>query len=582
VLPDQRNLNAGSLELLRALRKNDAVNLLLIKIFTQGAKCMLRIIASAVTVGLALFAALPAHAERRLALVMGNGAYKTAPLANAVNDARLIADRLQAERFEIFPYYNASQKDMKRAVVEFTSAVRGSGMDTVVFIYYAGHGVQVNGENYLIPADASIDKEGDVDIESVGVSSLMSALERLETRLKIVVLDACRTNPFGYARSGDRGLARIDAPSGSIVAFSTAPGKSAQDGEGGHSLYTTALAEALGEPGLKIEDVFKKARVAVSAATNGEQTPWESTSLMGDFYPAGEKAGSGEQVAALKNVATKPRPEPDQRRTAALTAPLTAPLANPPVETASFRDCGDCPEMVPVPTGTFMMGSAENESERLGDEGPQHRVTIARPFAIGKYAVTFAEWDACVADGGCGGYKPSDNGWGRGDHPVIYVFWRDAQNYVRWLRAKTGMAYRLPSEAEREYAARAGTSTPFWWGTAISTSQANYNGDYTYGNGKKGQNRAATLPVSSFEPNPWGLYQMHGNVWEWADDCFHGGYYAPPTDGSAWKGGLCFLHVIRGGSWQDAPAWLRSARRLGWVTRWRHVGFRVARSMEPQ
>ena len=564
---DQRNLNAGSLELLSTLRNNDAVNRFTADTdIAQGAKSMLRIIAGAAAVAFALFSAFPAQAERRVALVIGNGAYKTAPLANAVNDARLIAERLQAERFEIFSYYNASQKEMKRAVVEFTSAVRNGGRDTVAFIYYAGHGVQVNGENYLIPSDASIDNEADVDIESVGVSSLMSALERVETRLKIVVLDACRTNPFGYARSAARGLARIDAPSGSIVAFSTAPGKAAQDGEGGNSLYTSALAAALAEPGLKIEEVFKKARVAVATSTQGEQTPWESTSLMGDFYPAGEKAGA----------------EAAQPRTAALAAPQ-APLAlpeKPNEEFQSFRDCAACPEMTSIPAGSFMMGSPEGEPGRLADEGPQHKVTISRPFAIGKYAVTFAEWDACVADGGCGGYKPGDNGWGRGDRPVIFVSWGDAQAYVAWLSAKTGKTYRLPTEAEWEYAARAGTSTPFWWGTTISPDQANYNGLFAYADGETGRNRAATLPVKSFQPNPWGLYQMHGNVWEWAEDCWHGRYSAPPTDGSAWKSGICLLHVIRGGSWWDAPAWLRSARRLGWVTRVFTIGFRVARSME--
>src|SRR5262249_41234217 len=154
------------------------------------------------------------------------------------------------------------------------------------FIFYAGHGVQVKGENYLIPVDEQIRSEADVDIDAVSLSSIMSMLENTETRLAIVVLDACRDNPFGYARGGLRGLARIDAPAGSLSAFSTAPGKAAQDGPfGGNSPYTTALAEAMAAPGLKIEEVFKKVRVAVREKTKGEQTPWESTSLTGEFYP---------------------------------------------------------------------------------------------------------------------------------------------------------------------------------------------------------------------------------------------------------------------------------------------------------
>ena len=148
--------------------------------------------------------------------------------------------------------------------------------------------------------------------------------------------------------------------------------------------------------------------------------------------------------------------------------------------------------------------------------------------------MTFDEWDACVADGGCNGYQPSDEGWGRGRRPVINVSWDDAKAYVAWLSNKTGKTYRLLSEAEREYVTRAGTTTPFWWGSSISTSQANYDGTNTYGSGVKGEFRHETLPVDSFQPNPWGLYQVHGNVWEWVEDCYHESYAGAPSDGSAW------------------------------------------------
>jgi hypothetical protein len=225
--------------------------------------------------------------ERRIALIMGNSAYKQTPLANSASDARLMASRLRSQQFTVFDHYDAGQKDMKRAVQAFSQKIQEAGGDAVVFIYYAGHGVQVKGENYLIPVDANIHTEGDIDIDAVSVSSVMSMLDSTHPRLSVVVLDACRTNPFGYSRSADRGLARVDAPSGSLVAFSTAPGRAAKDGDGGNSPYTAALAQTLGEPGLKIEEVFKKVRVAVQAATNGEQVPWETTSLTGDFYPAG-------------------------------------------------------------------------------------------------------------------------------------------------------------------------------------------------------------------------------------------------------------------------------------------------------
>ncbi len=252
-------------------------------------------------------AAFAEGSKNRVALVIGNSAYiRHAALANPVNDAKLMADRLKAQGFEVFAAYDAGQRDMKRAVQSFAASLRERGKDAVAFIFYAGHGVQVKGENYLIPVDEHIASEADVDIDAVSLSSIMSMLENTQTRLAIVVLDACRDNPFGYARGGLRGLARVDAPSGSLVAFSTAPGKAALDGpDGVNSYYTAALAQAMADPGLKIEEVFKKVRIAVREKTKGEQTPWESTSLTGDFYPAGEKVAAPEaaqQIAAAKPV----------------------------------------------------------------------------------------------------------------------------------------------------------------------------------------------------------------------------------------------------------------------------------------
>jgi formylglycine-generating enzyme required for sulfatase activity len=212
--------------------------------------------------------------------------------------------------------------------------------------------------------------------------------------------------------------------------------------------------------------------------------------------------------------------------------------------------------MVVVPAGKFMMGSTPSEIAALHsadfwkNEGPQHEVTIAQPLAIGRYAVTFAEWDACVADGGCNGYRPDDEGWGRGKLPVINVSWDDAKAYALWLSGKTGKTYRLLSEAEREYAARAGTTTAFWWGSSISTSQANYEGNCTFAGGAKGVYREKTVSVDSFAPNPWGLYNVHGNVWEWVEDCWHETYQGAPVDGSAWTTACTdgSARVARGGA----------------------------------
>jgi formylglycine-generating enzyme required for sulfatase activity len=240
--------------------------------------------------------------------------------------------------------------------------------------------------------------------------------------------------------------------------------------------------------------------------------------------------------------------------------------------------------MIVVPSGNFTMGSPSSEPERDDNEA-QVRVTIAKPFAAGKFAVTFDEWDACVADGGCGGYKPPDNGWGRGRRPVINVSWNDAQKYVSWINGKTGKTYRLLSEAEREYVTRAGTTTPFWWGSSISPTQANYewSADPYKGGGSKGEYRRKTLPDDSFEPNPWGLYQVHGNVWEWTQDCYDKDNSSNPGDGSARTRGDCNFRVIRGGSWIVVPRSLRAAYRFRFTTvnRDNVLGFRVGRTLTP-
>ena len=238
-------------------------------------------------------------------------------------------------------------------------------------------------------------------------------------------------------------------------------------------------------------------------------------------------------------------------------------------------------EMVVVPAGSYLMGSPSSEERRFDHEGPVHRVTISEPFAVGVHEVTFDEWGACVSAGGCGGYRPDDQGWGRGRRPVINVSWEDAQRFVEWLREETGEPYRLLSEAEWEYVARAGTSTPFHTGRTISTSQANYDGNYTYGNGRKGEYRERTVPVGSFGANAFGLHDVHGNVWEWVQDCWNDSYRGAPSDGSAWERGDCSRRVVRGGSWLSEPWYLRSADRFGFDSgsRGYKLGFRVARRL---
>ena len=236
-----------------------------------------------------------------------------------------------------------------------------------------------------------------------------------------------------------------------------------------------------------------------------------------------------------------------------------------------FRDCAQCPQMVVVPAGSFMMGSKE-----FSDEGPPHRVTIAEAFAVGVHETTFAEWDACRRAGGCT-HGPNDGGWGRETRPVIDVSWEDAQQYVRWLSRTTGKRYRLPSESEWEYAARAGTATRYWWGDSPGGGRANCRGCW------RGWNDDGTMPVGSFVANPFGLHDVHGNVWEWVEDCWRGSHAKAPGDGGArTRGGECGSRVLRGGSWIYTMRGVRAAVRFGAYPGIRSddVGFRVARVMD--
>ena len=234
----------------------------------------------------------------------------------------------------------------------------------------------------------------------------------------------------------------------------------------------------------------------------------------------------------------------------------------------NFRDCPVCPKMVVVAAGRFSMGS-----EASSDETPIHDVTFDRAFAVGKFEVTFAEWDACVADGACS-HVPDDFGFGRQSRPVIDVSWNDVTNtYLPWLSRKAGRTYRLLSEAEWEYVARAGSRTVYAWGDDIGTGRANCDRC-----GSAWDNRQ-TAPVGSFAANAFGVHDLHGNVWEWTQDCYQDSYIGASANGAARGRAGCQTRVVRGGGWSDRPRYLRSAIRYGDPPSYRgnYVGFRVAR-----
>ncbi|MGA7326834.1 MAG: SUMF1/EgtB/PvdO family nonheme iron enzyme [Rhodomicrobium sp.] len=535
-------------------------------------------------------------AEKRVALVIGNSDYANVPrLPNPVKDAGAIADALARPGFDVTHIDNVSVAGMRKALAAFENKTNGADW---ALVYYAGHGMEMDGKNWLVPIDATLGKASDVADEAI---QLDRVLERVHSAnlLRIVILDACRNNPFlariimgqGQTRSIARGLAPIQPHPGEVVFYAARDGHVALDGHGAHSPFAQALLNALNKPGLELGLFFREVTSDVLEATAPEvQEPFVYGSL-----PRQQYYFTAPALVVPKLLEPEKRTEPQ----IAVVAPpkpmrdacdgILVPVALSPKKSCirpgsgqSFKDCPNCPEMVVVPSGSFMMGSSENDSEHQSNEGPQHQVTISEPFAVGKYAVTFAEWDACVTGGGCGGYRPKDQGWGRDDRPVINVNWNDTKAYVSWLSARTGKIYRLLSEAEFEYAARSGATTPFWWGTSATTDQANYNGNEA-GSREKVEFRQKTMRVFSFQPNAWGLYQVHGNVWTWAQDCWVDNYYNAPIDGSANAANDCSRRVLRGGSWNFGPAFSRATSRY-WYTsdsRYPNFGFRLARTLHP-
>jgi formylglycine-generating enzyme required for sulfatase activity len=611
---------------------------------------MLAFIASVIaTIGL-VGAAL---AQKRVALVIGNSAYKYAgELPNPKNDAADISAVFRKLGFQVVDGIDLDKTAFDRKVRDFATALQGA---EVGVFFYAGHGMQVGGQNYLVPIDAELSSEAALDFEMVRLDLVHRSMER-ETQTNIIFLDACRNNPLERSlrramgtRSAaiGRGLAAVESGIGSLISFSTQPGNVAADGTGPNSPFASALVRHLSDPD-DLGAILIAVRNDVMQATQRQQVPWEHSALTGRFYFSrtvasdpvkvgpGRQSEAAEAWAAVKdstNVAvlaayiaryketfyaelararieelnkqqfavakTEPeqkikRPEPVEQKTALVETPTQKALSptRPPKPLTvdeerslkpkdAFQECDDCPAMVVVPPGEFLMGSPETEESRDAGEGPQHRVTIAKPFAVGKFELTFAEWDVCVAVGQCK-HKPGDEGWGRGKRPVINVSWDDiTREYLPWLQRKTGKAYRLLTDPEWEYAARAGTKTPFATGATISTIQANYDGTTAYGNGKKGLYRQRTVEVGVFAASPFGLNDMHGNVWEWVQECY--GYSGPSTDGAAVTFGDCTRRILRGGSWSSAPQDLRSASRdkITPDTRNRYIGFRVARTLSP-
>ncbi|MBX2854917.1 MAG: SUMF1/EgtB/PvdO family nonheme iron enzyme [Rhodobacteraceae bacterium] len=467
-----------------------------------------------------------ALAETRVALVVGNNAYRhVGSLRNPINDAQDISETLRGLGFKVFTLTDQTEAAFLTAFDAFEAELDNAD---AAFFYYSGHGVEIEGRNYVVAVDAQVggSAQGFVQIDSL--------LERMRAKSKVSValLDACRDNPMagvsfdlagvGQVKAG-RGLQPVGlleqnqaASSGLLIGFAAAPGRVAEDGQGDNSPYAAALLRNLPRAGVSIENAIKQANREVGEITQGRQVPWINSSLTRDYHLRPFQAGE------------------------------------------SFTDCETCPEMIPIP---------------------------GRTYAMGKYEITFDEWEACLEAGGCGSHRPPDQGWGRGDRPMLNVNYKDAQLYLAHLSNSTGQYYRLPEQHEWRHAALGGANTRYPWGDEVSHEHANYGQEECCGGHAEGRDAWAdqTAPVGSFPPNSYGLHDMLGNLWEWTEAC----------DEQALKSDVplrssrvpfqpnCSKRIALGGSWFNAPYDLTINARfaVNAEKRTRDVGFRVVRDL---
>lgn len=679
--------------------------------------------------------------EQRVALVIGNGNYKyVAKLANPVNDARDMQKALKELGFEVIYGEDQSEEDMKVLIKKFGKLLTKGG---VGLFYYAGHGVQVAGKNYLIPVEANELNEDSIEVESVELERVLNAMKAAKNGFNIVILDACRNNPFfGDQRSLSGGLAGIDnPPTGTYIAYATAPGKVALDGKERNGLYTAELLKQMRIPNLKLEDVFKGVRAEVRKKSNDKQVPWESSSLEGNFIftaastilsreqsiweavkntkdisvlksylaefpqgayisiaklmlfkmennsaPANQSPGSEKTInndntpietQAWETVKDETNPQifrlflelypkgenankaqsrlddlvwesvklswekakiqsylnefPQGKNAAEAKAKLDeiaweaikssrdkakfelylkdfpqgkyillAQLELKKLEVVASDASTDSSKgirtnligmkFVLIPPGQFLMGSSNEELETakryskspllLKDETPQQTVNIKDGFWLSRTEVTQEQWESVM------GNNPSSSKSSNCPKcPVETVSWNDAKEFVRRLNARNdGYEYRLPTEAEWEYAARAGTKTAFGFGNSLNSNQANFNGAFPYGEDVKAIDKGRPIEVGNYEANAWGVYDMHGNVAEWCEDIYAENYIGFPNDGSANLKGDAKKRVIRGGSWIQIGASSRSANRDPFDSDLSasHIGFRVVAQIKKQ
>jgi formylglycine-generating enzyme required for sulfatase activity len=632
---------------------------------------------------LLLISGAPSFAGERIALVIGNSRYTgIAPLKNPSNDAKAVGKALKELGFKVNTVNDGDRNAMISALRNFGRESNRKDVD-ITFFYYAGHGVQSAARrNYLIPVNARVKSDEDLGFEAVSLDDHLMRQVDGNGKANIVVLDACRDNPFSYesaTRNAKSGWADIEKASGTLIAYATAPGSVASDGDKENGLYTGYLIQALRTPGIDIESALDEVGRQVAKASGNKQRPRKDDGLYGKVVllpdagdrplpalagtspaappndaaagasrsvdpatgtTAGPATGLSPELLAERELAFWEAVEDSRdmrdyedflaqfpkgpfsgiarRRLEALrgaTAKPAAPVvvasldrdaANPIAQVlpanGAIKDCAECPDILTVAAGSFTMGAPGVSKETLANEGPARKVDIRRGFGLSRSEVTVGQFRAFVEDSG---HQPAqgcrshvlrngdilwetvaDRNWANpgfaqtDDHPVVCIAWADAVAYAEWLSRKTGQTYRLPTEAEWEYAARAESQKASYWASFRETGglndfidnmsacgHANVRDRKTRGPELGNTNWSAfgcddgavfTTPVGRYKPNAFGFVDMLGNVREWTAHCYSA---TAPDDATPASPGTCDSVAVRGGAWNNKESDVRFTRR---------------------
>ena len=542
-----------------------------------------------------LLVPLTSSANSRFALVFGIDQYAHLPdLENAGRDAQALSDQLSGLGFEVILRLNSNHRQVYRSLRDFENRLSEGGTGVV---FFAGHGIQADGRNYLIPSDAQVEVEDDLEAEAIDAGRILESMARAGNPLNILILDACRDNPLPrHTRSAARGLTITSIPSGArgtAILYAAGEGQVAQDGpEGGHGIFTQALLDALETPNLKLEEVIKQVTRGVLQRTNGRQRPWSLASIQGDFYFNPKKVvvevpestltqqapvtrndmardvwlaiKESDNLDLLTSFSRKFSDTPyamaaeariamlavDDKSTKAVEPSPASPAKVKIAHLDSIKKYGPH-EMIPVEGGCFSMGSFPNSPGHQTDE-TYHDVCVGE-FFIDRYEVTFEAYDEFARD--TGRDLPDDEGMGRDKRPVINVDWDDAWAYTRWASKRYDASFRLPTEAEWEYACRGSGRDEYYCGGDMPEEIAVFSA-------------STTAPVGTKKPNHLGIYDMSGNAWEMTCSPYD---IVGSLAGGGYQGGeiKCLRKyknttrslVFRGGSWESPSHEILASRR---------------------